>query len=71
MPAMNGLEATKIIKGMDKNIPIIIQTAFAFESDEITSYQSGCDAYLSKPLIKANLFQLLAHFLPDENKTSD
>ncbi len=63
MPVMNGLEATKIIKSMGLNIPIIAQTAFAFETDEKTSYNSGCDAYISKPILHPKLMDLLAQFL--------
>ncbi len=63
MPVMNGLEATKIIKGMGLNIPIIAQTAFAFESDEITTYHSGCDAYIAKPIHRPKLIDLINQLL--------
>ncbi len=63
MPVMNGLEATKIIKGMGLNIPIIAQTAFAFESDEITTYHSGCDAYISKPIHRPKLIDLITQLM--------
>ena len=33
MPYMDGLEATRLIRGYSKDIPIIALTAFAFESD--------------------------------------
>jgi len=33
MPILNGLEATKIIKQIQRNIPVIAQTAFALEDD--------------------------------------
>ena len=33
MPIMNGLEATKIIREEEKELPIIMQTAYAFTAD--------------------------------------
>ncbi len=63
MPVMNGLEATKIIKSMGMNIPVIAQTAFAFESDEIITYHSGCDAYISKPIHQSKLIELVTQFI--------
>jgi CheY-like chemotaxis protein len=50
MPDMNGFEATKRIKQMRKNVPIIAQTAYAMSTDEENCIRSGCDDYISKPL---------------------
>jgi len=63
MPQMDGLKATQIIKKEFPNIPIIAQTAFSMENDEESSLQAGCDAYISKPIQKHQLFNLLNRFL--------
>jgi signal transduction histidine kinase/CheY-like chemotaxis protein len=63
MPVMNGLEATRIIKEMNKNIPIIALTAFALENNEKITIDTGCDAYLSKPLEKTDIIFLINEFL--------
>jgi len=63
MPVMNGLEATRVIKGLNKNIPIIAQTAFIYENDEKVSLRSGCDAYIAKPIGKNQLIELMQRFI--------
>ena len=63
MPEMNGLEATKAIRGSNhsdaKEIPIIALTANAFEEDVQLSMQSGCNAHLIKPIEPQKLFDTL------------
>ena len=63
MPEMDGLEATRIIRGMDrkdaKEIPIIALTANAFDEDVQRSMQAGLNAHLSKPVEPDALFQTL------------
>jgi len=56
MPIMNGLEATKLIKTMNPDIPIIIQTAYVVgeEFDNIES--SGCNDYFFKPILAKELY---------------
>jgi len=63
MPVMNGLEAARIIKEINRNIPIIAQTAFSLEYDENKSINSGCDAYITKPITKNQLLNLLDNYL--------
>nr|NQU93357.1 PAS domain S-box protein [Bacteroidota bacterium] len=63
MPEVNGLDATKIIKEEKEYIPIIVQTAFAFESDIEKSLKAGCDDYISKPLNKRTLMEKIENQL--------
>ncbi len=63
MPIMNGLEAARKIKSMNKRIPIIAQTAFTLEYDEKKSFDSGCDAFLTKPIRQPQLLSLLNSYL--------
>ena len=63
MPEMDGLEAARIIRAMDrpdaKTIPIIALTANAFDEDVQRSMQAGLDAHLSKPVEPEVLFRTL------------
>ena len=63
MPEMDGLEATRRIRDMNrvdaKNIPIIALTANAFDEDVQRSMQAGLNAHLSKPVEPKALFETL------------
>ena len=63
MPEMDGLEATRTIRAMDREdaraIPIIALTANAFDEDVQRSLQAGLDAHLSKPVQPEVLFATL------------
>ena len=54
MPVMNGYNATKRIRSMDredaKEIPIIAMTANAFTEDRIRAKEAGMDEHISKPV---------------------
>lgn len=63
MPDMNGYEATKHIKRIDPDIPIIAQTAFAFANERSYILQSGCDMYMTKPIDQRELYKALKLFL--------
>ncbi len=63
MPEMNGIEATKEIRKIRKDIPIIAQTAFIFEDDKDIILEAGCDACLIKPIRKDHLLTVMASFL--------
>ena len=63
MPEMDGLEATRRIRAMDredaKEIPIIALTANAFDEDVQRSLQAGLNAHLSKPVQPESLYETL------------
>ena len=67
MPEMDGLEATRSIRAMNrsdaKNIPIIALTANAFDEDVQRSMQAGLNAHLSKPVEPDVLFETLEGLL--------
>ncbi|MBN2520323.1 MAG: response regulator, partial [Bacteroidales bacterium] len=57
LPDISGYEATRKIKEINKNIPVIAQTAFAMEEDLKKCLLAGCDEYISKPIDKNLLFE--------------
>ncbi|HEY4789062.1 MAG TPA: response regulator, partial [Bacteroidales bacterium] len=52
MPLMDGYEATRIIKGKNKKIPVIAVTAYALSNDRQEILKKGFDDYISKPINK-------------------
>lgn len=64
MPQMDGLEATRRIRAMDrpdaKTIPILAMTANAFQDDIRQSIEAGMNAHLMKPLEREKLIEALA-----------
>ncbi len=68
MPEMDGLEATRVIRSMDRPdaaaIPIIALTANAFDEDVQRSMQAGLNAHLSKPVEPESLFNTLESLIP-------
>jgi len=67
MPVFDGLEATRLIregeKHTGKHVPIIAMTARAMEGDEQKCLQSGMDAYISKPIDPAKVFEVIGNLI--------
>ena len=63
MPGMNGIETTKEIRRIRRDIPIIAQTAFIFEDDKDIILEAGCDACLIKPIRKDHLLTVMSSFI--------
>lgn len=64
MPVMNGLEATKIIRSLSPDIPIIIQTAYAFSTDRESAMEAGATEVLVKPITLSALRNCLNKYFP-------
>jgi CheY-like chemotaxis protein len=63
LPDMSGLNASSSIKGINNRIPIIIQTAYPFESYMKKSKEIGCNSFLIKPIDPQNLFNEIKKYL--------
>ena len=67
MPIMNGLEATRKIRELDKpdagTVPIIAMTANAYDTDVEASLKAGMNAHLSKPIEPDSLYETLCEFI--------
>lgn len=68
MPVMNGYDATRAIRALDRpdarTIPIIAMTADAFSEDIHRCLECGMDAHIAKPLDMRELLRLLQRYLP-------
>ena len=63
MPFMDGLEATRQIRQLNKNVVIVAQTAYGLAGDRKKAMEAGCNEYISKPVNVSQLMDLLVlHF---------
>ncbi|RXP46492.1 response regulator [Lutibacter sp. HS1-25] len=63
MPILNGHDATRKIRTFNKDTVIIAQTAFGLTGDREKSIEAGCNDYISKPIIREKLLELIQkHF---------
>jgi two-component system, cell cycle response regulator DivK len=65
LPDICGLEVTRLLKQDEQTmtIPIIAVTALATPEYEKKGLESGCDAYIAKPITLGNLLQTIESFL--------
>ncbi len=63
LPEMNGFDATRIIKNIRQNTPIIAQTAYAMENERKDCISAGCDQYFTKPFDQNLLFDVMQEYL--------
>jgi CheY-like chemotaxis protein len=63
MPIMDGIEATREIRKTDENIPIIALTAHAMKGDKSKFLSEGMNDYISKPVKKDFLFEILDKYI--------
>ncbi len=63
MPRMDGLEATRLIRQVDPETPIVAITAFAFEYDKKAAIQAGCNYVLTKPINQTQLRKIVKQLI--------
>ncbi len=63
MPGLDGFAAREKIKELFPGIPQIAQTAFAMIDDEVHAREAGFDGYITKPIRKSELLDLVGKFL--------
>ena len=64
MPEMNGIEALKEIRKFDTEIPVIMQSAYAFENDMESARAAGSNGFITKPINIKELKATLSSYFP-------
>ena len=62
MPDMNGLDATRIIKEVNHDIPIVALSAYAFDENIREALAAGCDEFMAKPFRVEDLIEVCAKY---------
>lgn len=68
MPNLDGLQSTRLIRKMGYSAPIVALTAFSEESNVKECMESGMNEFLSKPIRRPALRQVLAKFATIEEE---
>ncbi|WP_455498220.1 ATP-binding protein [Coprobacter sp.] len=63
MPEMGGIEALKEIRKLSSDIPIIMQTAYAFDSDKDIAMEAGCTGFITKPINPIIVKQIISNYI--------
>ncbi|NUN09944.1 MAG: PAS domain S-box protein [Ignavibacteriaceae bacterium] len=63
MPVMDGFEATRRIRAIRRDLPIIAQTAYSAVEDRAKALNAGCTDFISKPIIKAEFQKKILGYL--------
>ena len=63
MPEMNGLDATRIIKEVNHNTPVIALSAYAFDENIREALAAGCDEFMAKPFRVEDLIEICAKYI--------
>ncbi len=65
LPDVSGLDVARRLKDhvQTRNIPIIAVTAFAMVGDEHKALTSGCDGYVSKPIVIKDFLEMVESFI--------
>lgn len=63
MPGMNGLDATRIIKEVNHNIPVVALSAYAFDENIREAKAAGCDEFMAKPFRVEDLLDMVEKYV--------
>lgn len=67
MPEMDGLEATRVIRSFDAELPILAMSANVFAEDRQACAEAGMNDFVAKPINLNAMFNTLAKWLPGKN----
>jgi len=65
MPDMNGLDATRIIKEVNHDIPIVALSAYAFDENIREAREAGCDEFMAKPFRVEDLLDTVQKYVKE------
>jgi signal transduction histidine kinase/CheY-like chemotaxis protein len=70
MPVVDGYAATRKLRELGCSLPIIALTAHALQGSRHECIDAGCDEYLSKPIDRERLYQILRKYVSVQNKAA-
>ncbi len=65
MPDMNGLDATRIIKEVNPDLPVVALSAYAFEDNIREAKAAGCDEFMAKPFRVEDLLDTVQKYVDE------
>jgi len=71
MPVMDGIEASRKIKEMRKNLPIIAHSAYALNDEKQEALTAGCIDYLPKPAKPNQLLEMISKYISGNNNNNN
>lgn len=71
MPEMNGYDATKAIRKLDKTVPIIALTAASIKGEREKCLEAGMSDYITKPFVEKTLFDVFEKWLKKNEDIED
>ena len=63
MPDMNGLDATRIIKEVNHDLPVVALSAYAFDENIREAKAAGCDEFMAKPFRVEDLIDMVEKYV--------
>ena len=66
MPNLDGIDATRIIRELAPDIPIIALTAYAYKHDKQAALEAGCNDFLTKPFTQEVLKETIKKWLDNK-----
>lgn len=70
IPLVNGIECLRIFRKENKNVPVLMLTAYSSEQSKTEAYLAGCNEYVLKPIYPEKIFFLLEKYLRHEPSQS-
>lgn len=70
LPVMDGVQATKLIKEMRADLPVVGISAYARTEDEFSTKQAGCDDFIPKPVQRDILLKTVKKYVQAKDSMS-
>ena len=70
IPLINGVDCTRIFRKTNKNVPVLMITAYSSEQTKADAYIAGCSEYILKPVYPENVYSLLEKYFRQEVSAS-
>ena len=70
VPLVNGIECMRIFRKGNRDVPILMLTAYASEQSKTEAYLAGCNEYVLKPVYPEKIISLLEKYLKHEKSAT-